>query len=281
MSARFVNADLHSHSLFSDGSLAPSKVAELAWRRGVQLWALTDHDEVAGIASARETARGLEMPFVAGVEISVTWADETIHIVGLHIDETQADLVAGLEQTRRGRYHRGLQMARLLADQGIPDAFAGAMKFVGNEDLISRTHFARFLVDEGHVRDVGEAFSRYLADGRPAFVSQRWAKLADAIGWIRAAGGVAVVAHPGRYRLDDTAMHAFLSEFRDLGGDGIEVVSGSHRPHHYEIYAARAREFGFRASRGSDYHGPGISHTELGNIAELPLDLTPIWSDWI
>ncbi len=276
-----INADLHCHSHVSDGLLPPAEVAARAHANGVQLWALTDHDEVGGIAEAARAARDLGMPFVPGVEISVTWADETIHIVGLNFDPADQTLVTGLERTRNGRYARAIEMGERLARVGIPDAFEGACKYVGNPDLISRTHFARFIVDSGYCKDISEVFDRYLSEGRPGFVEHRWAKLSDAVGWIRGAGGRAVVAHPGRYALDDTAMHAFLSEFKDLGGEGIEVVSGSHKPHHYAIYAARAREFGFRASRGSDYHGPGISHAELGSVDLLPAGLDPIWSDWV
>ena len=278
---RQINADLHCHSHVSDGLLAPAQVARRAHAQGVQVWALTDHDEVGGLQEARDAARALGMRFVPGVEISVTWAGETIHVVGLDIDFRDAALLAGLAKTRGGREQRARDMAECLAEVGIPGAFDGALKFVGNPDLISRTHFARFIVDAGYCKDVTEVFANYLADGKPGFVPHRWAKLSDAVSWIRQAGGVAVIAHPGRYALDDPAMWSLLSEFRDAGGAALEVVSGSHAPEHLSIFAAHARQFGFKASRGSDFHGPGESHIELGCVPAVPESVVPVWSDWV
>lgn len=275
-----LNVDLHCHSNVSDGALAPAAVAARAKAGGVDVWALTDHDEIGGVPEAREAAHSLGMHYSTGVEISVTWAQRTIHIVGLQFDENNTDLIEGLKRTRSGRERRAHEMAQQLAALGIPDAFEGALKYVGNPDLISRTHFARYLVEIGVCRDIQEVFSNYLADGKPGYVLQRWAALKDAVTWIRGAGGIAVVAHPGRYDLTELELDVFLSEFKRLGGIGLEVVTGSHTPEEYELYANVARRYGLLASRGSDFHAPGESQTELGALPPLPPNLTPVWHDW-
>lgn len=275
-----LNVDLHCHSTVSDGLLTPDAVAARAHAHGVDVWALTDHDEIGGIVSARQAAKSLNMQFVAGVEISVTWAKQTIHMVGLQIDETNAELTEGLYDTRHGREKRARQMSEMLAKVGIPNAFEGALQFVGNPDLISRTHFARYMVEGGFCADVSDVFKNYLVEGKPGYVEHRWASLQDAIKWIKGAGGVAVVAHPGRYDLTPLQMAVFLDEFRQLGGIGIEVVTGSHTPDQFDEYAKIAKRYGFLASRGSDFHGPGESITELGALPPLPVGLKPVWHDW-
>ncbi len=275
-----LNVDLHCHSNVSDGALAPAAVAARAKANGVDVWALTDHDEIGGIAEAREAARALGLRYVTGVEISVTWAGKTVHIVGLGFDETNAALVRGLADTRSGRERRAHEMAGQLAAVGIPGAFEGALKYVGNPDLISRTHFARYLVERGVCRDTAEVFRNYLVEGKPGYVPHRWARLSDAVGWIRGAGGVAVVAHPGRYDFSDLELDAFLNEFRQLGGAGIEVVTGSHTPDEFPRFAEVARRYGFLASRGSDFHAPGESQSDLGALPPLPPSVVPVWHDW-
>lgn len=275
-----LNVDLHCHSTVSDGVLAPTALAARASANGVDVWSLTDHDEVDGVAEAREAAAGLGLHFVAGVEISITWAGETIHIVGLKIDETNPALVRGLAATRGGRESRAHEIAEQLAKVGIGGAFEGALKYVGNPDLISRTHFARFLVEAGACPDVQHVFANYLVEGKPGFVPHRWATLPQALGWIRDAGGIAVMAHPGRYRLSELAMGELLSEFKRLGGAAIEVTTGSHTPEQFERYARIANSYGFLASRGSDFHAPGESQNDLGALPPLPSSVTPIWHDW-
>ncbi len=275
-----LNIDLHCHSSISDGLLAPATVALRAKAQGVDVWALTDHDEVNGIAEAREAAGGLGLHFIAGVEISVTWAGETVHIVGLRIDENNPDLLRGLAATRGGRAERAREMAAQLAQAGIPHAYEGALRFVGNPDLISRTHFARYLIEIGMAADIKQVFRDYLTEGKPGFVPHRWARLEDAVRWIRGAGGIAVMAHPGRYKFGQLQQHALLTEFRQVGGVGIEVVTGSHTADQYEVYAKVANAYGLLASRGSDFHGPGESHIELGALPPLPRTVTPVWHDW-
>lgn len=273
----WLNADLHSHSVFSDGTLTPEELAARAAANGVELWSLTDHDELSGQPRARAAARSVGMRYVCGVEISVTFAGETVHVVGLGIDPANGQLVEGLAHTRSGRDHRAREMAAQLARVGIRDAYEGALKYVGNPSLVSRTHFARYLVDAGVCTDTAEVFRRYLTPGKPGYVEHRWASLRDAVGWIVQAGGAAVIAHPGRYRLTANEEYALFTEFMAHGGRAVEVVTGSHSRADSVKYADLAREFGLAASRGSDFHSPRESHTDLGLLAALPPDLEPVW----
>jgi len=272
------NADLHCHSVVSDGTLTPEQLAARARVNGVDLWSLTDHDEVGGQQRALEAARAEGLRYLTGVEVSVTFADETVHIVGLGFDHTDPRMAEGLADTRDGRGPRAIEMGEQLAKVGIPGAYEGALKYVGNPRLISRTHFARFLVETGVCRDTSEVFRKYLVEGKPGYVPHRWARLGDAVRWITQAGGVAVVAHPARYNFSATAEYALFSEFKQHGGQGVEVVTGSHSAAEAQRYAELAREFGLAASRGSDFHSPDESHVDLGRLAPLPADLTPVWA---
>jgi len=275
-----VNIDLHCHSTASDGLLKPGKLVARAAANGVEVLALTDHDDLSGLAEARAEAESQGIRFVDGVEISVTWERTTVHIVGLQVDPEDPVLRSGLESIREGRARRAEKMGEALDAAGIPDSLAGARIYAENPTLISRSHFARHLVKTGRARDVRSVFQRYLVKGKPGYVPHLWASLADAMSWIRASGGIAVVAHPGRYKFSKVEMKTFLAEFRDCGGAGIEVVTGSHSPEQYLEFARVAREFGLRASRGSDYHGKGESKADLGALPQLPDDLSPIWRDW-
>ena len=272
-----MNADLHCHSNVSDGTLQPEVLAARAKANGVELWALTDHDEVRGQERARRAAFELDLPYLTGCEISVTFADTTVHIVGLGFDADNAALIAGLAATRDGRKSRAMEMAQGLAQVGIPGAFEGALAFVSNPDLMSRTHFARFLVARGVCRDTQEVFRKYLIQGKPGYVPHRWASLRDAVTWIAQAGGVAVIAHPARYKFSSNEEYALFTEFIAHGGQGVEVVTGSHSAADAERYADAALEFKLLASRGSDYHSPEESHMDLGGLPPLPARLTPIW----
>lgn len=275
-----LNADLHCHSTASDGSLSPTELAQRARKGGVVLWALTDHDELAGQAEAAAAAKALGMAYVPGVEVSVTFAGETVHILGLDVDPEHPGLVQGLAALRAGREGRARAMGDSLAKAGIPGAYEGAIAYADNPELVSRTHFARFLVEQGHCANVQEVFQRFLKEGKPGFVEHKWAGLGEAVGWIRAAGGVAAIAHPARYRFSPTAEYALFSEFREHGGRAVEVTCASHFPDEVAKYAEMAREFGLLASRGSDFHAPGESRVELGTLPDLPGQVTPIWSLW-
>jgi predicted metal-dependent phosphoesterase TrpH len=272
-----LNADLHCHSVVSDGTLTPEALAQRASANGVELWALTDHDEIGGQHRAAAAARDLGMKYLTGTEISITFAGQTVHIVGLGFDPDNEALKAGLHQTRGGRTQRGQEMSDSLAAVGIKGAYEGALKFVGNPELVSRTHFARFLVETGICRDTNEVFRKYLTEGKPGFVPHRWARLSDALGWITEAGGAAVIAHPARYKFTPNEEYALFSEFKAHGGVGVEVVTGSHSAAESLAYADMAREFGLVASRGSDFHSPDESHTDLGTLPFLPGELTPVW----
>jgi len=272
-----LNADLHCHSVVSDGTLTPEALAARAKTNGVALWALTDHDEIGGQQRAAAAARTLGLHYLTGVEISVTFINQTVHIVGLGFDPENPALQLGLSQTRGGRKQRAMDMAAGLAKVGIQGAFEGALKFVVNHNLISRTHFARFLVESGVCRDTNEVFRKYLTEGKPGYVEHRWASLKDAVTWITQAGGVAVIAHPARYKFTANQEFALFTEFKGHGGQGVEVVTGSHTAAEYLTYADTAREFDLAASRGSDFHSPDESHTELGTLPYLPGNLTPVW----
>ncbi|MCH7342058.1 PHP domain-containing protein [Pelomonas sp. CA6] len=271
------NADLHCHSTQSDGTLSPEALARRASDNGVELWALTDHDEVGGQQRALDAASRLGLPYLTGVEISVTFAGRVVHIVGLGFDHRDAGLIEGLRRTRGGREQRAREMAEDLARVGVRGAFEGALKYVGNPELISRTHFARFLVEAGHCTDVPEVFRRYLTEGRPGYVEHRWASLGDALRWIHAAGGIAVIAHPGRYGFTPTEEYALITEFIGHGGRGIEVVTGSHTADDIRRYTETALEFDLLASRGSDFHSPEESRCDLGRLDALSGRLRPVW----
>jgi predicted metal-dependent phosphoesterase TrpH len=272
--------DLHSHSTYSDGLLTPDALVRRAASRGVDVFALTDHDDTGGLAEAAAAARDARIEFIPGAELSVSWESHTLHILGLNIDAANPELESGLASIRSGRDERARQMAAGLAEAGIPGAYEGARAYVTSERLISRTHFARFLVETGHARETSDVFKRFLTPGKPGYVKHVWATLPDAVRWIHDAGGFAVIAHPGRYKVSPTAMRRLLGEFRDAGGDGIEVLSPSHTSAQLAEYSTYARLFGLAASCGSDYHGPGEGWMDLGDLPEMPAGVTPIWSLW-
>lgn len=272
-----INADLHCHSVVSDGTLTPEALAQRARKNGVELWSLTDHDEVGGQARALAAAHENGLRYLTGTEISVSFAGETVHILGFGYAADDQALQEGLQRTRGGRGDRAKDMAQALAQVGIHGAYEGALRHAGNPALVSRTHFARFLVETGVCRDTSDVFRNYLVEGKPGFIAHRWASLREAVQWITEAGGAAVIAHPARYRLTANEEYALFSEFKAHGGTGVEVVTGSHSAAEALRYGDMAREFGLAASRGSDFHSPDESHTDLGQLPPLASDLTPIW----
>jgi len=287
--ANTLNFDLHNHTNASDGTLSAQALVALAYKNGCDALALTDHDTVMNVASAQVAASDCGLKFIAGVEISVSWvahgdidsASKTIHVVGLNIDPTNKMLLDGLASVRGGRIARGREMSRLLVEAGVPDIFEEAFLLAENKDMLSRTHFARALVARGVVKDISAAFKRYLSEGNPGYIAHQWSSLPDAMRWIMAAGGVAVIAHPGRYRLDSVGLKTLFSEFKALGGQSIEVVTGSHSPDEYAPFASRCKEFGFYASRGADFHGYADTPVEPGqlpSLADVDSDLKPVWS---
>ncbi|MEI7426870.1 MAG: 3',5'-nucleoside bisphosphate phosphatase [Betaproteobacteria bacterium] len=273
-----INADLHCHSIISDGTLTPEDLALRAHKNGVQLWSLTDHDVIGGQKRAQLAAQNLGMKYLGGVEISVSWMGQTIHIVGIGIDPENPTLIEGLRKTRDGRSARGKEIARQLEVIGIPGVYEGALTYAGNPELLSRTHFARYLVEKKVCRSIDDVFKNYLVEGKPGYIGHEWASLEESVEWITAAGGIAVIAHPGRYRLSDMQKHELYQAFKNAGGKGIEVITGSHTPSQYEEYAKIAQQYGFYASRGSDFHDPDESRIDLGQLPHLPSTLQPVWS---
>ncbi len=272
--------DLHAHSTASDGLLAPAALVARAAAHGVDILALTDHDDTAGIAEAAHAAPAAGLTLVPGVEISATWERHTVHVVGLHVDIADSTLANGLAQVRSGRRARAERIGQALAEAGIGGAYAGALAFAGGDHLVSRAHFARYLVAQGRARSTSDVFRRYLVPGKPGYVRHDWAPFVDAIAWIHAAGGQAILAHPGRYAVTPTGMRRLLATFRDAGGDALEVVSGSHTRAESETFAGYARSFGLLASTGSDFHGPDESPHELGSLPAALPGTTPVWSRW-
>ncbi|PXW86861.1 hypothetical protein C8R34_11224 [Nitrosomonas sp. Nm84] len=275
-----LNIDLHCHSTISDGLLTPTQLVERAAIRGVETLALTDHDDIAGLAEARQIAETKNITFINGVEISVSWRGRTLHIVGLDIDPQYTPLIEGLAVVRAGRTQRAENIAAELAKIGIHDSLAGAYAYVGEQRLIGRTHFARFLVEQGYAKDVKSVFKKYLIKGKPGYTPHEWAALSDAIDWIRGSGGRAVIAHPGRYHLGKNVLNDLFDEFCALGGAAIEVVTSSHTPEQVIDFAKHARNMDLMVSCGSDFHGPGESYYDLGQLPELPLGCKPVWHDW-
>ena len=274
-----MSIDLHSHSQRSDGALSPSALVQRAAARAVEVLALTDHDTVDGLDEAAASAQLHGVRLVPGVEISVTWSGRTLHVVGLGIDPSNARLRAGLQRVRAGRLQRAQAIASRLAALGMQGTLGAALALATNPDMVSRTHFARHLVATGHSKDMGSAFRRYLGEGRPAHVRHAWASLPEAVEWILAAGGHAVLAHPGRYGLRRARQRALFDEFRALGGIAVEVVAGSHSQDQVQMAAQLAVESGLLASAGSDFHSPEESWLDLGQLAPVPEGSRPLWQD--
>ena len=271
--------DLHCHSTVSDGVLTPTELVNHAAEKGVRVLALTDHDDVAGLAEARSVAEQHGMNFINGVEISVTWRRRTLHIVGLKINPEYQPLAEGLAAIRAGRHTRAELIAASLEKIGVHGALEGAYHY-SKGGIISRTHFARYLIEKGYAKDTKAVFKHYLVKGKPGYHEHQWASLEDAMSWIIGSGGVAVIAHPGRYDLGRVTMYELMHEFKTLGGAAIEVVTGSHTIDQYQTFAKLAHQFEFRSSMGSDYHGKGQTYIEMGRLPSLPSSCVPVWRDW-
>lgn len=273
--------DLHAHTTASDGSLTPTELVAYAAETGTNVLAVTDHDVTSGLAEAMTAATDAGIQVIPGIEISVTWSYQTIHVIGLHINPENSTLQAGLAKLKSFRVRRAEEIARRLEKVGINGALEGAKKFAQGE-IISRTHFARFLVDSGVSPNMKHVFKHYLVRNKPGYVPGEWAQLEEAVNWIRAADGLAVIAHPARYQLSASRLRHLLSAFRDCGGVGIEVVSGSHTSNDVQRFTDLADYFGLYSSRGSDYHGPEASYMDPARLPELPEICRPVWthSDW-
>jgi len=271
--------DLHTHSHYSDGQLPPAELVARAAANGVEVLSLTDHDVTDGLPEARRAAQAAGLTLVPGVEISVTWGNQTVHVVGLRIDADEPGLQQGLQRLREFREWRAEEIGRRLGKAGIDGATAGA-RALATRGLVSRTHFAHYLVAAGHAPDVRRVFQKFLVRGKPGHVPGQWATLPEAVDWIRAAGGQAILAHPARYKLTATRLRKLVGEFRDCGGEGLEVVCGSHSRDDAFRFAQLSHAYGLLASVGSDYHGPHNHYMDLGPLPPLPDGCTPVWETW-
>ncbi len=271
--------DLHSHSSASDGCLSPTELVHYAQQQGVDVLALTDHDITSGISEAKQAADNLGLKVIAGVEISVIWRKQTLHILGLNIDSDNATLLTGLEKIRRARLWRAQEMGRRLDKAGFPDMYDAATAIATDEN-VTRTHFARVLIAQGHAKDMKQVFKRFIVPGKPGYLTGEWAEMAQALEWIKYAGGTSVIAHPARYKLSATKMRMMIDEFMQAGGEGIEVISGCHSKDESQRIAALARQYNLLASRGSDFHDPAIPYINMQTLPALPNDLTPVWDAW-
>ena len=271
--------DLHCHSTISDGLLSPQDLVAHAAKSGVKVLALTDHDDVGGLQAAQQAALQHGIHFINGVEISATWKKRTLHIVGLKIDPENTALKTALDKVRIGRDERAQEMAAGLAKVGIEGVYEGA-NAIAKQSILTRSHFAQFLVQNGHAKDVKSVFKKFLVKGKPGFVDHQWMSLEAAVGLIKDSGGSAVIAHPGRYDLGKINMLLLMHEFKSYGGAAIEVVTGSHTPPQYQQFAKIAHQFSLKSSIGSDYHGAGLSYMAMGCVPELPAGCVPVWDDW-
>lgn len=271
--------DLHTHSTASDGSLSPSELVQRACDNGVTHLALTDHDGTEGMTEAITAALDNQITVIPGVEISVSWQSSTVHIVGLQLDVTNDQLQQGLAELRDYRRLRAHKIADKLEKAGIPGALEGAGQYA-SETMLGRVHFARFLIEHDHAKDMKDVFKRFLVKNKPGYVSGDWASLADAVSWIKAAGGQAVIAHPARYKMTNTKRRKLLAEFKALGGVGLEVSSGNQHPEEVRTMARLAQEFDLLASCGSDFHSPDKGWNDVGKMTSLPPTVTPVWSQW-
>jgi len=271
-----LRCDLHSHSTVSDGTLSPTELVERAHEKGVEVFALTDHDATEGLKEAAIAAQKLGIKFVPGIELSVTWSHQTFHIVGLGINPDDAVLNKGLMALREFRAQRGEEIAQKLAKKGLDKPLEGAKKYA-NGEILSRTHFARYLVEQGKAKDIRQVFKRYLVKGKPGYVAGKWASLEDALSWIHGAGGLAVIAHPARYKVSATRLRQLITEFKALGGLGFEAISGSHSAEEEDRMARLGNQFELYISKGSDFHSPENIYRELGYLQDIPSGSKPIW----
>lgn len=271
-----LHCDLHSHSTISDGTLTPTEMVLRAHENGVEVFALTDHDATEGLKEAAQIANEVGLLFVPGIELSVTWSHQTIHIVGLGINPDDETLNNGLKVLRDFRRSRGEKIALKLEKANFENPLEGAKSFA-NGEILSRTHFARYIVEQGRAKDIRQVFKRFLVKGKPGYVAGKWASLEDALSWIQGAGGIAVIAHPARYKISATRLRQLITEFKELGGLGFEAISGSHSPDEETRMVQLANQFELFISKGSDFHSPENIYRELGAMQDIPAGSRPLW----
>ncbi|MCK9635328.1 MAG: PHP domain-containing protein [Methylobacter tundripaludum] len=268
--------DLHSHSNASDGALSPTELVQRAHEHGVTSLALTDHDTVVGLSEAQVAATAAGIELIPGIELSTSWQNKCFHIVGLGIDPAYPPLAEATRNLQIMRTERAEKIAEKLEKKRIPGALAAVKKAAG-DGMITRTHFADFLLSQFHVSTQQEAFDRYLGAGKDAYVATIWAEMELAVNWITGSGGVAVLAHPLRYKLTASWMRRLLAAFKEAGGLGIEVVTGRYNSDEIKLVAGYAKRFELAGSVGSDFHSPANQWVELGRLAPLPENVKPVW----
>ena len=272
--------DLHTHSNVSDGQLSPEDVVRMAGLNGATMLALTDHDHLGGLYEAAKVADELGIQFIPGVEVSTSWRNRNIHVVGLNVDYNNTDFQKNLAKIRSGRLDRLVKINARFEKKGIRGVYDGALALSSNADMVGRAHVARFLVNQGIVKNTAQAFSKFLGEGKSAYVSHQWADFSEAVCWIRKAGGIAVLAHPGRYKLSATALRELIEEFKTAGGRAIEVASSSHAQNEILKFALLAERYELLASSGSDFHVLGEGGRVLGRPPVLPAICCPIWREF-
>ena len=276
-----VIVDLHSHTTASDGILTPSELVKRAVDNQINMLAITDHDTIKGLLEAKATIERNNLPvkLIYGVEVSTMWKNNEIHIVGLNIDIENSHLLELLTAQEQSRIDRAINISEKLAKVSIDNAYEQAQQF-SKGDIVSRAHFARFLVANNYVKDIKRAFKKYLGKSGYAYVPAKWCSIADAVNAIHAAGGQAVLAHPTRYDLTLTKLKLLISEFKSYGGDGIEVSQSRQTQDDLQRLAKLANEFELLASQGSDFHDL-LNYLDLGKTTPLPGSVTPVWHNWI
>jgi predicted metal-dependent phosphoesterase TrpH len=273
-----MRADLHTHSNASDGTLSPDELLAQAQAAGVELLSITDHDTVAGLHALQNHTNGCRL--IPGIELSTNWRKTAIHVIGLNIDPNNETLGNGIERQQEARRQRASAIAAKLGKLGFTDTLEGATRIAGSAG-IARPHFALHLVETGQVKSVKDAFRKYLGPGKAGDIRELWAELDEVMSWIHAAGGVAVLAHPAKYKLSNLKLEELTRDFRLAGGDALEVISGRQDSSLTVRLGKLANRHGLLASCGSDFHEPGRNWGQLGEVAALPAGCSPVWQDWI
>ena len=273
------SCDLHTHTIESDGKYTPKELVDHAILAGIDVLAITDHDTTSGLDEAYQATTNKSIRLITGVELSVKWKEKNFHIVGLNIDPGNKILSEGLEKHRHERELRAIKIGQRLEKYGIPDAYAGAKQLAKN-NAITRNHFARFLVSRGLAKNIGDVFKHYLVKNKPGYVKTNWVSMEDGIHQIKDSGGIAILAHPLRYRLSGSWMTKLLAAFKDAEGDGLEIVTGNSTPDNMRTCAGYARRYDLIGSIGSDFHGHENNGPQLGKLKSMPDDIVPVWNSW-
>jgi len=271
--------DLHTHTTESDGKFTPDELITQAEIAGIDVLAITDHDTISGLAKAYQAVLNKNISLISGVELSVSWCNRSFHIVGLNINPENNLLVDSLAEHKQQRESRAIKIGEQLDKCGIPNAYDGA-KQLASDEAITRNHFARFLVNNGHAKNINDVFKKYMVKNKPGYVKTHWINMEDGIDLLNQSGGTAVLAHPLRYKLTGTWIRKLLTAFKQAGGLGIEIVTGNSTQNEVLLAADYARHFELSGSVGSDFHGHENNGIHLGKLNKLPKDIVPVWESW-